>query len=93
MSALMSSRDAGRYLGVSDDFLRTRIKAGELASYRFGRVLRFSVADLDDFAARQRVPATVAPIPVPRRRAGGLSYEASVAALKARDIDALRVAR
>lgn len=93
MSALLSSKQAGQYLGVSDDFIHARVKAGELACYRFGKLLKFSTADLDDFAERQRVPAAVAPIPVPRRRAGGLSYEASVAALKARDIDALRAAR
>lgn len=61
MPSLLSSRDAGRYLGVSDDFIRKQVKAGELACHHFGKLLRFSEADLDDFASRQRVPAVVVP--------------------------------
>lgn len=88
MTPLLSSKQAATHLGVSDDFLRARVKAGELASYRFGRVLKFSTADLDDFAERQRVPAVPPPVARRARPSGRGASDAAVAAFGAGDYKA-----
>lgn len=48
---------AAAYLGVTPRWLRRQWAERRIAGYRLGRLVRFSVADLDDFIAQRRVEA------------------------------------
>ncbi len=66
MSALMETAldhnvaSGARRLGVSEEFLRRRIKAGEIAHYRIGRHIRLAESDLADYLKRVRQPVKAA---------------------------------
>jgi excisionase family DNA binding protein len=69
-----------RYLGVSEGWLRDRMRLGEIPYIKVGEasgnVVRFRVDDLDSFMERYLHPATAGPLaevesepePVPRRK-------------------------
>ncbi|MET9264121.1 helix-turn-helix domain-containing protein [Amycolatopsis sp. NPDC004079] len=46
--------EAAARLSVSEVTIRRVIKSGQLPHVRFGRVVRVSIADLDEFAAAHR---------------------------------------
>jgi excisionase family DNA binding protein len=53
-----NEKEAARYLGITVEGLRTLRKQGRgPASYKIGRCVRFSLADLADFAESHRRPA------------------------------------
>nr|WP_285744465.1 helix-turn-helix domain-containing protein [Lentzea sp. NBRC 105346] len=47
--------EAAAHLSVSEITIRRAIRAGELPHVRFGRLVRVSAADLNEFAAARRV--------------------------------------
>lgn len=56
MSVLMSPADAAAYLGVTESRLRRMAQRGEVSHRRDGRLLRFTVADLEDYVASTARP-------------------------------------
>lgn len=53
MSAIFDKKKAADYLGISErtiDYLR---EAGKLACFKIGRLVRFRLEDLEEFAKRQ----------------------------------------
>lgn len=63
---LLTISDVAARLAVSEDTVRRRIAAGAMAVVRDGRMIRVSVAALEDYIARRTVPARGV---VPKRRA------------------------
>lgn len=56
----LSSADAARSLGITTRTLYRFIDQGELAGYRFGRVIRVRRSDIDAFIERSRIePGTL----------------------------------
>lgn len=54
----LNKREAAEYLGLTLDGLQTMIRQGRgPASYKIGRCVRFSLADLAAFAEKHRRPA------------------------------------
>ena len=51
----MSTRGASDYLGVNLRTLYRFIDEGDLAAYRFGRVIRLKEDDVVDFVERSRI--------------------------------------
>lgn len=51
---LVDVQGAADYLGVSEDFVLRLIAKGELPKIKLGRCRRISLADLDNYIARQR---------------------------------------
>ena len=51
----LGAPEAARYLGINLRTLYRLIDGGELAAFRFGRVLRLRQTDIDDFIERSRV--------------------------------------
>lgn len=55
----MNTATAAEYLGVSRSFLEKRRVSGDGPKYRkFGRVVRYSKEDLDDFSASMKRGST-----------------------------------
>jgi excisionase family DNA binding protein len=50
--------EAGEYLGVTKRWLRRRVDRRELPFHKFGRLIKFHVADLDAYIAENRIEAT-----------------------------------
>jgi excisionase family DNA binding protein len=44
--------ETARILSIGEDSVRRRIASGELKATRYGRLLRVSPAELDDYCAR-----------------------------------------
>ena len=57
-SPLREEAWAADYLGTTQNHVRRLRVRGEIAHIRLGRFVRYSVADLDDFIAAQRHPAS-----------------------------------
>lgn len=57
---LLDTRDAAKLLACSAGHVRNLIQRGELTPIRVGKLLRFSVADLQAFIAKQRQAAGAA---------------------------------
>ncbi len=56
----LSTAEAAKYVGVTPRTLYRFIDLGDLAAFRFGRVIRVRTSDVDDFIERQRVePGTL----------------------------------
>ncbi|MGI6125320.1 MAG: helix-turn-helix domain-containing protein [Acetivibrionales bacterium] len=51
---LINSRDAARYLCISERTLWQLSSDGKLPTVRIGRMVRFDVADLNEFIAKQK---------------------------------------
>lgn len=51
---MITTTEAARRLGVSDQTIRRLITAGELPAYRFGRQFRVSEVDLQSYLERKR---------------------------------------
>ncbi len=51
----LSTKDAAAYLGVNLRTLYRMIDGGDLAAYRFGRVIRLKHDDLERFVAAARI--------------------------------------
>jgi len=51
----LSTQDAAKRLGVTPRTLYRFIDEGQLAAYRFGRVIRLQLAEVDDFIERCRI--------------------------------------
>jgi len=49
----LSSAEAARYLGLHLRYVQEETKAGRIKSHRFGRVYRYTQAQLDDYAAER----------------------------------------
>jgi excisionase family DNA binding protein len=76
-------RAAAQYLSLSPTTIYRLVGAGQLTYLRAGNRMRFSVEDLEEWKARQVVPALVAPrepvgvaapalvLPLPRERRFG----------------------
>jgi excisionase family DNA binding protein len=54
---LVSVAQAAEYLGVSLRTMRTRIAAGDVPAYRFGRLIKIDLAELE--AALKPLPTAV----------------------------------
>ncbi len=56
----LSTQDAARRLGVTPRTLYRFIDEGQLPAYRFGRVIRLQLAEVDEFIVRCRIqPGTL----------------------------------
>ena len=55
-SMWLGTAQAARRLGITPRTLYRLIDEGELPAYKFGRVIRLRVSDVDDFVARSRIP-------------------------------------
>ena len=56
----MSTASAAEYLGITNRTLYRFIDEGQLAAYKFGRVIRLQRADVEAFIAASRVePGTM----------------------------------
>lgn len=56
----LSTADAAKSLGITPRTLYRFIDHGEIAAYRFGRVIRIKRADVDEFIEASRVePGTL----------------------------------
>jgi len=54
----LTLRDGARYLGMTEEGLRSMLKQRRgPAVHKIGRLLRFSLSDLQEFAERNRRPA------------------------------------
>jgi excisionase family DNA binding protein len=55
---LMSVKDAARFLGWSEWFVRSLVHRGQLTAVRYGRLMKFEQEEIERFvaASRQRVP-------------------------------------
>lgn len=51
---LIKSRDAAQYLCISERTLWQLSSDGKLPTVRIGRMVRFDVADLNEFIAKQK---------------------------------------
>jgi excisionase family DNA binding protein len=51
----LSTQDAAKRLGVTPRTLYRFIDEGQLAAYRFGRVIRLQLAEVDEFIERCRI--------------------------------------
>jgi excisionase family DNA binding protein len=51
----LSTADAAKRLGVTTRTLYRFIDGGELAAYRFGRVIRLKANEVDDFIEKCRI--------------------------------------
>jgi excisionase family DNA binding protein len=51
----LSTQDAARRLGVTPRTLYRFIDEGQLPAYRFGRVIRLQLAEVDEFIERCRI--------------------------------------
>ena len=51
----LSTAEAATRLGITPRTLYRFIDEGQLAAYRFGRVIRLQQADVDDFIERSRI--------------------------------------
>jgi excisionase family DNA binding protein len=67
----MSTREASERLGVTLRTLYRFIDEGQLAAYKFGRVIRIKEADVDAFIESARIPPRHPRAPVPRAQAPG----------------------
>jgi excisionase family DNA binding protein len=54
--ALLSKSDARDLLGISAAGIDRLVRRGELGCVRVGRRVMFTVADIDDYIQRNRVP-------------------------------------
>lgn len=54
---LLNARDAAKTLAISERTLHTLSKAGDIPVIRFGRTVRFSLADLRQWIASKRATA------------------------------------
>ena len=67
----LSTEDTARRLGLTTRTIYRFVDIGQLPAYRFGRVFRFKVSDVDTFIESSRVePGTLKhlyPDPVPAR--------------------------
>ena len=52
----LGTAQAARRLGITPRTLYRLIDEGELPAYKFGRVIRLRVSDVDDFVERSRIP-------------------------------------
>jgi excisionase family DNA binding protein len=55
-SALMNTDEAAHYLRLSVHTVRAWSREGKLKTVKLGRLLRFRLADLDDFVEAQSRP-------------------------------------
>ena len=56
----LSTADAARRLGITSRTLYRFIDQGEIAAYRFGRVIRIKATDVDNFIEASRIePGTL----------------------------------
>ncbi len=56
----LSTADAAKYLGITPRTLYRFIDEGQIAGYRFGRVIRLKQADVDTFIEASRIsPGTL----------------------------------
>lgn len=56
----LSTADAAKYLGITPRTLYRFIDEGQIAGYRFGRVIRLKQADVDAFIDSSRIaPGTL----------------------------------
>lgn len=56
----LSTAEAATRLGITPRTLYRFIDEGQLAAYRFGRVIRLQHSDVDDFIGRSRIqPGTL----------------------------------
>lgn len=68
----MSTKDASERLGVTLRSLYRFIDGGELAAYKFGRVIRLKETDVDGFIESCRIaPGTLEHLLPPRRTQDG----------------------
>ncbi|MCU1497496.1 MAG: DNA-binding protein [Acidimicrobiales bacterium] len=51
----LSTADAAKYLGITPRTLYRFIDEGQIAGYRFGRVIRLKQADVDAFIESSRI--------------------------------------
>ena len=51
----LSTREASRQLGITVRTLYRLIDGGQVAAYKFGRVIRLKQADVDDYLERARI--------------------------------------
>lgn len=51
----LSTREASRQLGITVRTLYRLIDSGQVAAYKFGRVIRLSQADIDAYLERARI--------------------------------------
>jgi excisionase family DNA binding protein len=52
--AVLDSEEAATLLRLPVDTLRKRVRAGEIPSFKIGSLLRFRVAELDQWIAEQK---------------------------------------
>lgn len=52
----MSTKEASEHLGVTLRTLYRFVDEGQLAAYKFGRVIRLKQADVEDFIEASRIP-------------------------------------
>lgn len=71
----LGTNEAAKYLGVTARTLYRFIDAGDLAAYRFGRVIRLKKNDLDGFIESQRIRPGDLEHLYPEARQGGSSIE------------------
>jgi excisionase family DNA binding protein len=68
----LSTKEASARLGVTLRSLYRFIDAGELAAYKFGRVIRLKESDVDGFIESCRIaPGDLEHLLPPRRETGG----------------------
>ncbi len=51
----VSTREASRQLGITVRTLYRLIDSGQLAAYKFGRVIRLQQPDIDDYVERAKI--------------------------------------
>lgn len=51
----VSTREASRQLGITVRTLYRLIDGGQIAAYKFGRVIRMKQPDIDDYIERARI--------------------------------------
>ncbi len=51
---LMTSRDAAKYLCISERKLWSMTQAGEIPAVRLGRAVRFDIKDLENFIQKAK---------------------------------------
>ena len=60
----LSTKQAAARLGLAEATVYRLVDAGDLPAYRFGRVIRFQQAEVDDFIQRSRIqPGTLDHLP------------------------------
>lgn len=71
---LLTADQAGEYLGLTPGQVRARAKKSEIKDVRVGDLQRFSVDDLDVYAAKRLLSADIISMSVPAERVSGIYF-------------------